>query len=109
MIVTLIDQKASKVVPILLAAAVSSLITSWALKTPELGRKAEKLQVVETHDIPKLKSIAGCQTLRANTATTLAKASEKGADVNLAAIPNCASLKPIPRVPASAIGPKFPS
>lgn len=101
--ISLIDSKASKVAPILLAAAVSSLITSWALKTPELGRKAEALQIVETKEIPHLKDVAGCQTARARVATNLANASEQGANINLAKIPNC------PLLPGKALKPEPPA
>ncbi len=100
--IALIDNKASKATPYLLVAAVSAIITSWALKTPELGQKADKLQVEETKVIPHLKDVAGCQTARARVATKLANASEQGANINLSKIPNCPLLPakaPIP-IPA---------
>lgn len=40
--------------------------------------------------VAKLADVAGCQTLRAKVAKTDAIASENGANINLAAIPNCA-------------------
>lgn len=93
MMIASIDQKASRAVPILVAIALSSLATTWALNTPELSKKAETAQVLETKVIPKLKDAAGCQTARARVATNLAKASEKGHDIDLTDIPNCPLAK----------------
>lgn len=66
-------------------------------------QKAEALTTLQTQVIPKLASVAGCQTKRAQIATSEAvKANAEGADVNISAIPNCASPKSA--VPKTAIG-----
>ena len=95
---TNLDRKASKIAPILLAMAVSSLATSWALKTPYLHKRADHATVLEKKVIPQLKDVAGCQQQRARVATSLAKASENGRDIDLGAIPNCPAIKPVPKV-----------
>lgn len=50
------DRRATRLMPYLLVGALSSLGTSWFYQTPELHQKADKLEVVERHDIPKLKA-----------------------------------------------------
>lgn len=67
--------------------------------TLDLTQKARKLQTVETVTLPKLASVAGCQTKRANIAKAEAVKSENGADADIASIPNCAvptSVLPAP-------------
>lgn len=51
-----------------------------------------QLKHIEAVDLPKLKSVAGCQTVRANIATNEAVKSQNGADVDLGKIPNCPAL-----------------
>lgn len=63
MMATRVNSIASKAAPYLLMAAVSSLVTSWAFKTPELNKKAETLQVVEQKTLPAMAgSLAKVQT-----------------------------------------------
>jgi hypothetical protein len=63
-------------------------------------KKAEALTTLQTQVIPKLASVAGCQTRRAQIATSEAvKANAEGSDVDIAAIPNC----PKPSVPKIAV------
>lgn len=59
---------------------------------PHLWQKQAQLIQVQTKEVPKLKAIAGCQSLRAKIATTEAVKSENGADVDLREIPNCPAL-----------------
>lgn len=59
-----------------------------------LYQKAAQLKVEQTQVIPKLASVAGCQAKRAQIATNEAvKANAEGADVDIAAIPNCPAPK----------------
>ena len=59
---------------------------------PWLWSQQSKLTKVETVEIPKLKSVAGCQTVRAQVATNQAIISEHGGNVDFQAIPNCPKL-----------------
>lgn len=86
---TRIDGTISKMSPMLLAAALSSLATSWFYQTPRLHQKEQRLEVVEQKIVPHLQDVAGCQTVRARVATSLAQASENGASVDLTDIPHC--------------------
>lgn len=111
-----IDKKAGRFVPILVAAALSSLATTWALKTPETSRKAAMLPAVQAQakKVPHLLDVAGCQTARARVATELVKDSEHGRDVDLSDIPNCPTLKPTKKAAAQPTSvyenvPKLPS
>lgn len=65
-------------------------------KLPWLHQQAAVAHKLQTVDIPHIKSVAGCQTIRAQIATKEAVASEKGADVDVSKIPNCPKL-PEPR------------
>lgn len=66
--------------------------------TLTLHQKATKLAHVEAVEVPKLKSVAGCQAARADKASREAKASEAGDDVDLSKIPNCPSIKTVQNV-----------
>jgi len=54
MMATRIEKHASEWSKYLLVAALSSLVTSWALETPLLHRKEAKLQVVEQKVLPAM-------------------------------------------------------
>lgn len=56
MMVSEIDQKVNRKIPLVIVAAVSSLVTSWFFHTPELSKKADRLEVVERTDLPKLQA-----------------------------------------------------
>lgn len=61
--------------------------------------QSTELQTIESVTLPKLASVAGCQTKRANIAKAEAVKSENGADADIASIPNCAvptSVLPAP-------------
>lgn len=120
MIATTINQKASVVARYLLVAAVSSLATSWALKTPELHRQSETLHVVETKTLPAVtKQLAQTKTQLAQTQCDKAKAvrvavqgilADQKSDVDA---PDWSDLKACPKVvpakpiPISALVPKI--
>lgn len=74
-----------------LGAAGQSIVDKSA-KLPWLHQQAAVAQHDQAVVIPKISAVAGCQTFRAKVAAGEAKASEAGADVNLAAIPNCPGL-----------------
>lgn len=63
MMATQIEKHASEWSRYLLVAALSSLVTSWALETPLLHRKEAKLQVVEQKVLPAM----AVQVARAKT------------------------------------------
>jgi hypothetical protein len=67
-----IDQESNKWSLLLFVMAVVALATSFFLRTPELSKKAETLQTVQTKVIPALKAKAGCEKWRADVATRLA-------------------------------------
>lgn len=54
MIVHRLDRKANEWSKLLFVAAVSSIATSWILKTPELHLKEQKLAIVEHKVLPKV-------------------------------------------------------
>lgn len=73
--------------------AIADISVKSAAKTAVINRLASK-------DIPALKSIAGCEHLRADTAVAVA---QKDADVDPSNLPNCPSLesaKSLGKVPA---------
>lgn len=86
------EQKADKFSNYAMVFVVGWIACSAYYKIPNLWQKQAALVQVQTQVVPKLKSIAGCQTVRARVATAEAVRSENGADVNLAAIPNCPTL-----------------
>lgn len=54
MMATKINDRAGRVIPYLVVAAVASLATSWGLQTPALEQKAETLDVVQQKVIPSM-------------------------------------------------------
>lgn len=63
MIATKANIAISKVAPFLVVASLSSLGTSWFYKTPELHKKEQTLQAVESKTLPALThSLAQSQT-----------------------------------------------
>ena len=84
---------------------VAGLITQAAIDhnalLPWLWGQRAQLVKVQTVDIPKIQSVAGCEEWRAKFAAALATKSENGADIDLRTIPNCPpipSAKPKPKV-----------
>ncbi len=67
-----IEQQGGKWSGRLVLLALVALATSYFLKTPELTKKAETLQTVQTKVIPALKAKAGCEEWRAETNEKLA-------------------------------------
>lgn len=58
----------------------------------QLGQKAAALKKEQTEEIPKLKAIAGCQTVRGNVAIDVVVNSKKGTAIDLSAVPDCPTL-----------------
>lgn len=67
-----IEQQSNKWSWRLAILALVAIATSFFLKTPELSKKAEILQTVQTKVIPALKAKAGCEEWRAETNEKLA-------------------------------------
>ncbi len=80
-----IEQKSNKWSLWLFAMVLVALATSYFLRTPELTKKAETLQAVQSTVIPALKARAGCEEWRANT------------NENLARLPTVVDPKAIPK------------
>lgn len=67
-----IDQKSNKWSLWLFILVLVALGTSYFLKTPELSKKAETLQAVQTQVVPALKAQVGCERWRVEQTKKLA-------------------------------------
>lgn len=74
------------------AGAMGQSIIDKSASLPWLHQQAAVAHKLQTVDIPKIKSVAGCQTVRAEVATQVAEGAEAGANVDVSQIPNCPKL-----------------
>lgn len=103
-----------KVIPYALVGAFSSLFTSWALDTPELGHKAATLQAVQETTLPQMSKEAAaaktalrqaeCDKGEMQAALVDSIVSEKSADWS--DLDGCHKVKPVKPVPVEKLIPK---
>lgn len=76
--------------------AVADIVVSSAAKTAVIKK-------LETHDIPALKSLAGCEHVRAQTAVTELKANDRAQPAEIPVCPPLTAAKELGKVPAQIL------